>query len=607
MSEHDLEQFSESLWAPKKTLSVREWAEANLVLSERVSSSPGPYTTILTPYVREPLEDFRDDRVRTAVLCWGAQTAKTTTILAGLAYKLDMAPVPAMWVMPNENLARSFSEYRWQPMVDDCQVLSRHKLANTDKYKIMEQHFDKMSLWFFGSNSPANLSSRSVGLLICDETDKFAEASSREAGAIQLAEARTRTYPLSLTIQTSTPTTEFGYIWQAFLRGDQRYYYVPCPFCSEMQILTWPNVKWDTMAKNDAGEWDNEKVRATAYYECPSCKGKITDGHKTKMLRMGKWKAANSNPEPNVKSYHLSGLYSPWETFGKLAVKFLNDKKSIMGLQDFVNSVLAQPWVEQNDEEPIKISGSGYRQGEVWSECERRIITADIQESGGFHMWVIVRAWKLDGSSRLEWAGRLESWDSLRATQLDWKVGDKMVFVDSADQTRDVYYQACRYGWTCLLGSDSPLFAHINGKTRINRPYSTMQWGDPLSGTNRTAQSEGLSRSKCPVIRWSNPTIKDMVQMLRMGKMGKWEIPDDAPEEWHNHMNAEVKRPKYNPLTGRTKLIWHRLKKDNHLRDCECMNLVGAMLSGCMPIPQDSVAEESIGQGQSEKIELEQV
>ena len=397
MSEHDLEQFSESLWAPKKTLSVREWAEANLVLSERVSSSPGPYTTILTPYVREPLEDFRDDRVRTAVLCWGAQTAKTTTILAGLAYKLDMAPVPAMWVMPNENLARSFSEYRWQPMVDDCQVLSRHKLANTDKYKIMEQHFDKMSLWFFGSNSPANLSSRSVGLLICDETDKFAEASSKEAGAIQLAEARTRTYPLSLTIQTSTPTTEFGYIWQAFLRGDQRYYYVPCPFCSEMQILTWPNVKWDTMAKNDAGEWDNEKVRATAYYECPSCKGKITDGHKTKMLRMGKWKAANSNPEPNVKSYHLSGLYSPWETFGKLAVKFLNDKKSIMGLQDFVNSVLAQPWVEQNDEEPIKISGSGYRQGEMWSECERRIITADIQESGGFHMWVIVRArmgWK---------------------------------------------------------------------------------------------------------------------------------------------------------------------------------------------------------------------
>jgi len=35
------------------------------------------------------------------------------------------------------------------------------------------------------------------------------------------------------------------------------------------------------------------------------------------------------------------------------------------------------------------------------------------------------------------------------------------------------------------------------------------------------------------------------------------------------------------------------------------MNLVGAMLSGCMPIPQDGVAEEKIEQ--SDKIQLEQV
>jgi hypothetical protein len=132
-----------------------------------------------------------------------------------------------------------------------------------------------------------------------------------------------------------------------------------------------------------------------------------------------------------------------------------------------------------------------------------------------------------------------------------------------------------------------------------------MQWGDPLSGTNRNAQSEGLARPRCPVIRWSNPTIKDMVQMLRTGKMGKWEIPDDTPDDWHNHMNAEVKRPKYNPLTGRTRLIWHRVKKDNHLRDCECMNLVGAMLSGCMPVPQDGLAEEKVEQ--MDKIELEKV
>ena len=64
------------------------------------------------------------------------------------------------------------------------------------KIKILEQHFQKMSLWFVGSNSPANLSSRSVSLLMLDEVDKFSDgSSSKEAGALQLAEARVATYP----------------------------------------------------------------------------------------------------------------------------------------------------------------------------------------------------------------------------------------------------------------------------------------------------------------------------------------------------------------------------------------------------------------------------
>lgn len=148
MTAEDLEIIANSFWIPKADISVTEWAEANLYLSERVSSSAGPYSTMLTPYVREPLETFKDEKIRLMVLCWGAQTSKTTTILAGMGYRLDMKPTPTMWVMPNENLARSFSEYRWMPMVDDCPALARHKPNNPDRYKLMEQHFDKMSIWF---------------------------------------------------------------------------------------------------------------------------------------------------------------------------------------------------------------------------------------------------------------------------------------------------------------------------------------------------------------------------------------------------------------------------------------------------------------------------
>ena len=91
-------------------LGVVEWAEGNLKLSERITNKPGSYLTSRTPYVREVLECFADDRVRRLALVWGAQTSKTTAIIVGMAYKLDNDPAPCLWVMPSTHLARSFSE-----------------------------------------------------------------------------------------------------------------------------------------------------------------------------------------------------------------------------------------------------------------------------------------------------------------------------------------------------------------------------------------------------------------------------------------------------------------------------------------------------------------
>ena len=141
------EALIQELFLPRKKLSIPEWCEENLTLSARVTNIPGPYSTALTPYVREPLEAFGNDSIRRVTLVWGAQTSKTTTILAGLAYKIAEAPCPALWVMPSEMLARSFSETRWLPLVDDCPALAKEKPVDTDKIKILEQHFRRSSLW----------------------------------------------------------------------------------------------------------------------------------------------------------------------------------------------------------------------------------------------------------------------------------------------------------------------------------------------------------------------------------------------------------------------------------------------------------------------------
>ena len=132
MTIEEILKFNETIVPTFDSVGVQEWAEHNLILSPRITNVPGPYSTSLTPYVREPIECFANEKIRRITLVWGAQTPKTTAILVGLAYRLSQSPCPALWVMPTESLARSFSETRWLPMIDDCPDLAKEKPDNSD-------------------------------------------------------------------------------------------------------------------------------------------------------------------------------------------------------------------------------------------------------------------------------------------------------------------------------------------------------------------------------------------------------------------------------------------------------------------------------------------
>ena len=123
----ELSRYCYDLLSPAPTLQVWEWAEENIYLSERTSALPGRFSTVLTPYIREPLQAYADKSVTDLVLCFGTQTAKTTVVMAGTAYRIVNDPTPTLWVMPNLELAKSFSKTRWQPMVNDCAPSGRAK------------------------------------------------------------------------------------------------------------------------------------------------------------------------------------------------------------------------------------------------------------------------------------------------------------------------------------------------------------------------------------------------------------------------------------------------------------------------------------------------
>jgi len=385
---------------PTDARQVWKWAEDEVELSARQTESPGPFSTTLTPYVREPLNAFADEKVTDLVLCWGTQTAKTNSVMMGLAWRISNRPLPSLWVMPSEDLARSFADTRWLPMVDDCKPLRDKKHPNKRKFTALAQDFQDASLHFVGSNSPANLASRPIGCLIMDEVDKFATQRGAEAGALALAENRTKSFTAPLRVKTSTPTTEDGNIWREFLRSDQRYYMVPCPHCNERQRLEWRHVKWDESAKDDKGKWDMARVRVSAHYECPHCQGRINDVDKTKMLRQGIWVPTNENAEPGRRGYHLSSLYAPWKScsFGALAVKWLQAQSDLSLLQDFINSTLAEPWLDVEgsvgDNDVWKLRDADYKVGEIPVKPDYLTVTADV---GGQATHWTVTACNYDG------------------------------------------------------------------------------------------------------------------------------------------------------------------------------------------------------------------
>ncbi len=530
------------------------WAESNLKLSERITNKPGSYLTQRTPYVREVLECFADDRVRRLALVWGAQTSKTTAIIVGMAYKLDVNPAPCLWVMPSTHLARSFSETRWMPLIDQNPTLARHKQADPDKYRLLEQHFDRMSVWFTGSNSPASLSSRSIAALCMDELDKFPAKGGKESAPLQLAEARVATYPQHIIVTTSTPTYEDGAIWTEWLKGDQRKYFVPCLGCGEAWSLEWEHIKWDETAKQEEG-WNMERVAATARCVCPACGHAHEEADKQEMLERGEWRPTDFAAEPGRRSYHLSSLYAPWRKWADLAVKFLQDREAPGGLQDFYNRELAIPWKvegsrittamirERIDASPKYLLGQPPSDGVL-----ARLMAVDVQQT---ELWWLVRQLHEDGSSYLVQYGSALGWGGLsekfRELGCQWGIVDAGY---AAKATSGVY--------NFVFGTAGKFCAAFGRTKKHNSSLKPWETGELQIDGTRT-----IRQMRFDALLWQERLYHDV---LRDGRV-PWYLPRDLAKDYVSQMQNEAL------VDDKDEKKWQRFGP-NHLADCEKMALV---------------------------------
>lgn len=146
--------------------------------------------------------------------------------------------------------------------------------------------------------------------------------------------------------------------------------------------------------------------------------GHVTDAQKLAALRHGEWQPENEAALPGVRSYHLSSLYSPDRkcTWGQLAVRFLKANESFLGLQGFINGMLAEPWENQADRagrvELISPAGAPPLPESV------TFLTADHQALAPY-FWVVAREWDCNGNSRLRACYMCDDWAAAHPCRLD--------------------------------------------------------------------------------------------------------------------------------------------------------------------------------------------
>lgn len=340
--------------APDPPYTVSEWADLNRVLSSKSSAEPGKWRTARTPYLREIMDCLSSySPIREVNFMKGVQIGASESGFNFVGYVIEHAPGPMMYVLPTIDLVKKFSKTRIDPMITASPSLSekiRPARARDSGNTIFEKDFDGGILVLVGANSGSGLRGTPVRYLVLDEVDGYPHSADDDGDPVTLATDRTRAHTARRKIfRLSTPLLkETSRIGPAFREGDQRYYHVRCQKCGTAQPISWSRIKWEV-------DSDGLVVRDSVAFVCDAADpetGEVCDHrhyeHNKEALiaeeNGAAWVPTAMAKKANVRSYHLSALYSPWYPWADIVERFLNDKQDPAKLQTFVNNVLGEEW-----------------------------------------------------------------------------------------------------------------------------------------------------------------------------------------------------------------------------------------------------------------------
>lgn len=326
--------------APRRRLTVSEWADVHRRLSSKGSAEPGQWRTARNPPLREPMDCLsRHSPVREVVLRFPIQLGKTEVAINWLGYCMDHDPGPVMVCLPSEVSQSKWIAQKLNPALDETEAMQRALTSVSSRDSANQRTFKDFAggqLYIEHAGSPSRLKSTTVRSLIVDELDEFAGELRGGDDPVDMLDGRTSAFPTTgKRLYISTPQlSSTSRIQSKYEQGDRCRYYVPCPDCGHMQPLEWSGLHWSP----DASQ---------AWYTCRECGVRIDEHHKASMIQAGRWVAENPTPKAGVRSFAINCLYYPfglgprWADLAGMWIAAQNDPAK---LKTFVNDRLAETW-----------------------------------------------------------------------------------------------------------------------------------------------------------------------------------------------------------------------------------------------------------------------
>lgn len=336
----DVSELTRSILAgfkPPPRLRLSEYADEFAVMTGSTATK-GRWSCI--PYQREPLDCFTDSRVEMVAWMKSARVGYTKCLNVVVQYYSHQDPCEIMIVQPVKEDAEGYSKEEIKPLFEDTPVLrgliSESKARNTASNTILLKQLGNGGLIdIVNAASGRSFRRKSRKVVLFDEVDAYPRLD--EGDPIKLGRNRADYYWDRKIGLGGTPIFKGGKTEEWFLRGDQRRYFVPCPFCDTYQVL-----RWEQMIRE--GEH-------AGHYECENCTTPIPHSKKRWMVERGQWRPTAETQQPGLVSFHIWAAYSysPAADWGVLVREHAEALDAMRkgdpdAMQTFHNTVLGLPW-----------------------------------------------------------------------------------------------------------------------------------------------------------------------------------------------------------------------------------------------------------------------